>query len=43
VVDTCRKTIQIYCDAEPIPLPEDFRDRLHAALARRLVRNKPRC
>ena len=41
VVDTCRKTIQIYCDAEPIPLPEDFRERLHAALARRLVRNKP--
>jgi anti-sigma factor RsiW len=38
VVDTCRKTIQIFCDAEPVPLPEDFRARLHAALERRLGR-----
>ena len=41
VVDTCRQTIQLYCDAEPIPLPEDFRERLHAALERRLGRKPP--
>ena len=25
VVDTCRKTIQIFCNSEPVPLPEDVR------------------
>jgi predicted anti-sigma-YlaC factor YlaD len=38
IVDTVRKTIDIYCQAEPIPLPEDVRTRLHEALARRLGR-----
>jgi hypothetical protein len=33
-----RKTIDIYCQAEPIPLPEDVRARLHEALAKRLGR-----
>ena len=32
VVDTTRKTIQIFCNAEPVPLPEDVRTRLHTAL-----------
>jgi len=38
IVDTTRKTIDIYCQAEPVPLPEDFASRLHEALARRLGR-----
>ena len=35
VVDTTRKTIQIFCNSEPVPLPEDVRKRLHAALIER--------
>ncbi len=35
VVDTCRKTIQIFCNSEPVPLPEDVRQRLHSALLER--------
>jgi anti-sigma factor (TIGR02949 family) len=33
VVDTCRKTVEIYCNMEPLPLPEDVRGRLDRALA----------
>lgn len=40
VVDTTRLTIQIICDSKPLPLPADVRDRLHAALAKRL-RQRP--
>ena len=32
VVDTTRQTIQIFCNAEPVPLPDEVRSRLHAAL-----------
>jgi anti-sigma factor RsiW len=38
IVDTTRKTIEIYCHAEPVPLPEDFATRLHEALFKRLSR-----
>ncbi len=38
IVDTTKKTIEIYCNAEPAPLPQDTRQRLHDALARRLRR-----
>jgi predicted anti-sigma-YlaC factor YlaD len=38
VVDTTRKTIDIYCKAEPVPLPEDVRTRLHQNLMRHLQR-----
>lgn len=38
VVDTTRKTIQIFCNAEPVPLPTDVHDRLHHALLERLKR-----
>jgi predicted anti-sigma-YlaC factor YlaD len=31
-VDTTRKTISIFCKSEPVPLPEDVRERLHSAL-----------
>jgi anti-sigma factor RsiW len=36
VVDTTRKTIEIYCNTEPLPLPPDVRQRLHRALAEKL-------
>ena len=38
VVDTCRKTISIFCNSEPVPLPEDVRTRLHSALLERFRR-----
>ncbi|MGD0956499.1 MAG: zf-HC2 domain-containing protein [Candidatus Acidiferrales bacterium] len=38
VVDTCKKTIQIYCNSEPAPLPVDTSQRLHDALVKRLHR-----
>lgn len=36
VVDTTKKTIEIFCNSEPIPLPSDVRQRLHDALEKRL-------
>ncbi len=36
VVDTTRKTVEIFCKAEPVPLPEDIRSRLHKALFKRI-------
>lgn len=39
VVDTTRKTIQIFCNSEPVPLPDDVRERLHTALLKRIRRN----
>ena len=41
VVDTCRKTIEIYCNTEPLPLPPDVRQRLDRALAEKLGRKRP--
>jgi predicted anti-sigma-YlaC factor YlaD len=41
VVDTTKKTIQIYCNSEPLPLPEDTRIRLRQALEKRLHRPRP--
>ena len=38
VVDTCRKTINIYCNADPVPLPDETRSRLHDALKQKLQR-----
>ncbi|MGB0034447.1 MAG: anti-sigma factor [Candidatus Acidiferrales bacterium] len=38
VVDTTKKTIQIYCNSEPAPLPEDTRLRLRDALVKHLRR-----
>ncbi|MGH9756967.1 MAG: anti-sigma factor family protein [Candidatus Acidiferrales bacterium] len=40
IVDTTKKTIEIYCNAEPAPLPEDTRNRLHDALVKRLGRSR---
>ena len=36
IVDTTRKTIDIYCKAEPVALPEEIRTRLHMALRKHL-------
>lgn len=36
VVDTTRKTIELYCNSEPLPLPADVRQRLDRALATKL-------
>ena len=36
VVDTTKKTIDIFCNSEPAPLPEDTRLRLRDALKKRL-------
>lgn len=36
LVDTTRKTIEIFCNAEPVPLPAGVQDRLHQALEQRL-------
>lgn len=38
IVDTTRKTIEIYYSAQPLPLPTDVRERLHQALIKRLNR-----
>jgi anti-sigma factor RsiW len=35
VVDTCKKTIELYCDGELFPLPNPVRDRLHEVLRRK--------
>lgn len=32
IFDTTRKTIELYCDGKYYPLPDEVRDRLHAAL-----------
>ncbi len=38
VVDTTKKTIQIFCNSEPVALPSGVRARLHEALEKRLRR-----
>jgi anti-sigma factor RsiW len=40
VVDTCKKTIDIYCNSEPVPLPDETRLRLHSALRERLQQSR---
>lgn len=35
VFDTTRKTIELYCDGELYPLPDDVRDRLHDFIRRK--------
>ena len=38
VVNTTKKTIEIFCNSEPVPLPADCRQRLHLALEKRMRR-----
>jgi anti-sigma factor RsiW len=35
VVDQTRKTIEVFCDSEPVELPGEVRARLHDALRRK--------
>ncbi len=38
VVDTTRKTVEIFCKTEPAPLPEDVQQRLNRVLSEKLGR-----
>jgi anti-sigma factor RsiW len=40
VVDTTRKTIAMYCNADPAPLPDEVQKQLDRAIAEKL-RRKP--
>ena len=37
VVDQTTKTVEIFCDSEPVNLPADVRSRLHEALRRKMT------
>ncbi|MFZ3201223.1 MAG: zf-HC2 domain-containing protein [Candidatus Acidiferrales bacterium] len=41
VVNTCKKTIEIFCNSEPTPLPTDTRERLYQALEKKLRHARP--
>jgi anti-sigma factor RsiW len=41
VVDTTRKTIEIFYETEPAPLPVDVRERLSQMFAERLRKEEP--
>jgi anti-sigma factor RsiW len=36
VVDQTKKTIQLFCNSEPVSLPADVRSKLHAALREKM-------
>ncbi|MGA2812579.1 MAG: zf-HC2 domain-containing protein [Candidatus Acidiferrum sp.] len=36
VVDQVKKTVELFCDAEPVELPQDVRARLYEALQSKL-------
>ena len=36
VVDQTKKTIELFCDSEPVELPGEVRNRLHETLRRKL-------
>ena len=36
VVDTTRKTIELYCNSEPAPIPDELRERLNRTVAEKL-------
>lgn len=36
VVDTCRKTVKVFCKTEPLALPADVQERLNQALAEKI-------
>lgn len=38
VVNTTKKTVEIFCNSEPVALPPETRERLHLALEKRLRR-----
>jgi len=36
IVDQTKKTVEIFCDAQPVELPSDVRSRLHSALRKKI-------
>lgn len=38
VVSQTKLTVEIFCDSEPVELPQDVRSRLHKALQRKMRR-----
>lgn len=40
VVDTTKKTLQVYKGMEPTPVPEDLKNRLWAAVERKIAAKK---
>ncbi len=41
VVNTCKKTIEVFCNSEPAPLPPDTRERLYQALEKKIRHARP--
>jgi anti-sigma factor (TIGR02949 family) len=41
VVNQTKKTIELYCDSEPVELPTEVRNRLHDALKKKLSETRP--
>jgi anti-sigma factor RsiW len=39
IVNQTKKTVEIFCDSEPVALPSDVRVRLHDALHRKMQEN----
>lgn len=40
IVDTTKKTIEVFCNSQPAPLDDSVRQRLHNALQQRLQRRQ---
>lgn len=36
VVDQTKKTIELFCNSEPVSLPDDVRSKIHAALREKM-------
>lgn len=41
VVNQTKKTIELYCDSEPVELPTEVRNRLHEALKKKFSETRP--
>jgi len=41
VVDQTKRTVDVFCDSEPIELPIDVKTRLHEALRRKISEKRP--
>jgi anti-sigma factor RsiW len=39
ILDQTRKSIEIFCDSEPVPLPSDLHSRLRTAMREKLGKN----
>jgi len=41
VVDTTRKTVEVFCDTEPSPLPNDVHERLNQMFTQKFRKEDP--